>query len=195
MTRSVEVLAFSKSYSLITRRVEVPSFSKSNTDARGFWRLVELKFLHSRRVIRMQEGFDSYRARALKYFFLPCDPAGKIISSYNYKVYRSESKFICMNELCVNISLGALTNERFWCRLNFKKNVKHIFFENFTLPNENYEKNVAPSIFCSSQENSNGNLQSRQGSRHPTFTLWAEIGTRLQAPSDFLFDFITSYIV
>ena len=52
--------------------------------------------------IRMQEGIDSYWARALKYFFLPCDLAGKIISSYNNKVYHSESKFIWMR--CVMIS-------------------------------------------------------------------------------------------
>ena len=61
----------------------------------------------------MQGGFDSYCARALKYFFLPCDPAGKIISSYNNKVSHSESKFICMNEMCDDINLEVLTNERF----------------------------------------------------------------------------------
>ncbi len=39
-------------------------------------------------------------------------------------MYRSESKFTCKNELRVNISLGTLQNERFWCRPNFKTNVK-----------------------------------------------------------------------
>ena len=65
------------------------------------------------------------RPRAYLYFCLPCDPAGRIISSYNYKTYRSESKFICLDELCANISLGALTNERFWCRSNLKKHVNN----------------------------------------------------------------------
>ena len=55
----------------------------------------------------MQEDIDLYRARALKYFSLPCDPTGKINSLYNEEVYRSESKFICMNEMCVSIKPGA----------------------------------------------------------------------------------------
>ena len=57
--------------------------------------------------IRMQEGFDSHWARALKYFFLPCDPAGKINSLYNDEVYHSRCNYICMNEMCDNIKPGA----------------------------------------------------------------------------------------
>ena len=63
-------------------------------------------------IIRMQEGFDSYWARALKYFFLPCDPAGKINSLYNEEVFHSNSKFVRMNDMCVDIRFGALQNER-----------------------------------------------------------------------------------
>ena len=62
--------------------------------------------LHSRKVIRMQEGFDSYQARAYLYIFLPCDPAGKINSLYNEEVFHSRSKFLCMNKMCVSIQSG-----------------------------------------------------------------------------------------
>ena len=60
------------------------------------------------RPVRMQEGFDSYEARAYLYFFLPCDPAGKMNSLYNKKVYRSKYSSICMNEMCISINSEAL---------------------------------------------------------------------------------------
>ena len=60
--------------------------------------------------IRMQDDFDSYWARAYLCTCLPCDPAGKINSLNNEKVYHSESKFICMDEMCVDINLGAFQN-------------------------------------------------------------------------------------
>ena len=62
------------------------------------------------RLVRMQEDIDSYWARAFKFFFLPCDPGGKINSVNNKKVYHSESNFRCMNEMCVNIKLGDVQN-------------------------------------------------------------------------------------
>ena len=40
-------------------------------------------------IIRMQEDFNSYQARAYLYFLLPCDPAGKLKSLYNEEVYHS----------------------------------------------------------------------------------------------------------
>ena len=58
-------------------------------------------------IIRMQEDFDSYWARAYLYFFLPCDPAGEIESLYKEKVYRSEVSFTRMNEMCANIKYRA----------------------------------------------------------------------------------------
>ena len=54
----------------------------------------------------MQEDFDSYGACAYLYTCLPCDVAGKINSLYNEEVYRSRSKFICMNKMCVSIKSG-----------------------------------------------------------------------------------------
>ena len=74
----------------------------------------------------MQEGFDSYWARALKYFFLPCDPAGKINSSYNEEVYHSEAKFIYMDKMCVDASLGASQNIEQIEVPNFKKRLQQI---------------------------------------------------------------------
>ncbi len=53
------------------------------------------------------------RPRVMLYFFLPCDPAGKIISSYNDKVYRSEVYAYCENSLCVNIKVGDSYNSSF----------------------------------------------------------------------------------
>ena len=47
------------------------------------------------------------KARALKYFFLPCDPGWMIESSPKHKVYHSKSKFICMNEMCDDIKSRA----------------------------------------------------------------------------------------
>ena len=57
-------------------------------------------------------------------------------------MYHSEAKFTCITEMYDDISFRTLTNERFWCRLNFKKNVKNRFSENFTLSNQNPEKNL-----------------------------------------------------
>ena len=89
-----------------------------NTDARGYWFVL---------------------GRALKYFFLPCDPAGKINSLYNEKVYHSECSFICMNEMCVNIKPGAYKNEA-QTTFQISENIEKMKIWNFTLSNEKMKK-------------------------------------------------------
>ena len=87
------------------------------------------------------------KARALKYFCLPCDPAGKINSLYNDEVYHWKSNSICMNEMCDDVSHGALQKWSFLCRPLFKQNVKNMKKWKFKkeLPGEAFNSTSHPS--------------------------------------------------
>ena len=50
------------------------------------------------------------RPRAYLELFLSCGPVWKINTLHNDEVYRSESNLICINEMCVDIKLGAFQN-------------------------------------------------------------------------------------
>ena len=111
-------LKFLHSQRVMTPSVEVSSFSKSNTDARGY-------------------GFVS--GPRFKYFFLLCDPVWTIESLYKMKVYHYEWD-VCDSQISNSAEWKVLVAIKFSKNVQNKKNENSIFQTNTMKKSENISK-------------------------------------------------------